>query len=79
VRWVDRFGRNYEARDGEFMQKGVIICTVINGLKFDGATQDRWACSGAGFSRGLATSEEFQTANTEDAPRNASLPLEQAR
>jgi DNA invertase Pin-like site-specific DNA recombinase len=43
VRWVDRLGRNYQdvtdtIRD--FMRRGVIIRTVINGLTFDGATQD---------------------------------------
>jgi putative DNA-invertase from lambdoid prophage Rac len=43
VRWVDRLGRNY--RDvcdtiREFMQRGVVIRTVINGLVFDGATTD---------------------------------------
>jgi hypothetical protein len=37
------------------------------------------SCSGAGFSQGLAASEEFWAANTENAPRNASLPLEQVR
>jgi putative DNA-invertase from lambdoid prophage Rac len=43
VRWVDRLGRNYEdATDTirNFIQKGVIVRTVINGLKFDGATQN---------------------------------------
>jgi DNA invertase Pin-like site-specific DNA recombinase len=43
VRWVDRLGRNY--RDvcdtiREFMQRGVVIKTVIHGLTFDGATKD---------------------------------------
>jgi DNA invertase Pin-like site-specific DNA recombinase len=41
VRWVDRLGRNY--RDicdtiREFMPRGVVIRTVINGIAFDGAT-----------------------------------------
>jgi putative DNA-invertase from lambdoid prophage Rac len=43
VRWVDRLGRNYEDVCGavrEFMRRGVIIRTVINGLTFDGATKD---------------------------------------
>lgn len=43
VRWVDRLGRNYEDVSDtirEFMRRGVIIRTVINGLKFDGATKD---------------------------------------
>lgn len=43
VRWVDRLGRNYaDVTDTirEFMRRGVIVRTVINGLTFDGATQD---------------------------------------
>ncbi|MFZ2107827.1 MAG: recombinase family protein, partial [Roseiarcus sp.] len=43
VRWVDRLGRNYgDVCDNirEFMRRGVIIRTVINGLTFDGATKD---------------------------------------
>ena len=43
VRWVDRLGRNY--RDvtetiREFMDRGVVIRTVINNMTFDGAAQD---------------------------------------
>lgn len=43
VRWVDRLGRNYQdvtdtIRD--FMRRGVVIRTVINGMIFDGATKD---------------------------------------
>jgi DNA invertase Pin-like site-specific DNA recombinase len=43
VRWVDRLGRNYsDVRDTiqEFMRRGVVVRTVINGLTFDGATRD---------------------------------------
>lgn len=43
VRWVDRLGRNYEdvtETIRHFIQKGVTIRTVINGLTFDGATTD---------------------------------------
>ncbi|MBR1154392.1 recombinase family protein [Bradyrhizobium sp. JYMT SZCCT0428] len=43
VRWVDRLGRNYsDVRDTiqEFMRRGVVVRTVINGLTFDGATSD---------------------------------------
>src|SRR5712671_3722366 len=43
VRWVDRLGRNYEDVSDtirEFMRRGVIIRTVINGVTFDGATKD---------------------------------------
>ena len=40
VRWVDRLGRNYEdicETIREFMRRGVVIRTVINGITFDGA------------------------------------------
>ncbi len=43
VRWVDRLGRNYaDVTDTirEFMRRGVVVRTVINGLTFDGATAD---------------------------------------
>jgi DNA invertase Pin-like site-specific DNA recombinase len=43
VRWVDRLGRNYgDVTDTirEFIRRGVIVKTVINGLTFDGATKD---------------------------------------
>jgi putative DNA-invertase from lambdoid prophage Rac len=43
VRWVDRLGRNYTDVVGtirEFMRRGVIIKTVINGMTFDGSTTD---------------------------------------
>jgi putative DNA-invertase from lambdoid prophage Rac len=43
VRWVDRLGRNYrDVTDTirEFMRRGVVIRTVINGMVFDGATND---------------------------------------
>lgn len=43
VRWVDRLGRSYrDVTDTirEFMRKGVVIRTVINGMTFDGATED---------------------------------------
>src|SRR5215204_6524793 len=43
VRWVDRLGRNYsDVTDTirEFIRRGVVIRTVINGLTFDGATAD---------------------------------------
>ena len=42
-RWVDRLGRNYaDVTDAirEFIRRGVIVRTVINGLTFDGATKD---------------------------------------
>jgi putative DNA-invertase from lambdoid prophage Rac len=43
VRWFDRLGRNYtDVVDTirEFMRRGVIIKTVINGMTFDGSTTD---------------------------------------
>ena len=43
VRWVDRLGRNYDdVKDTiqEFMQMGVVVKTVINGMTFDGSTND---------------------------------------
>ncbi len=43
VRWVDRLGRNYSDVTEvirEFMERGVIIKTVINGMVFDGATRE---------------------------------------
>ena len=43
VRWVDRLGRNYQDvcdTIREFMQRGVIVRTVINNMTFDGATKD---------------------------------------
>jgi putative DNA-invertase from lambdoid prophage Rac len=48
VRWVDRLGRNYaDVCDTirEFMRRGVVIKTVINGMTFDGAATDpmQWA------------------------------------
>lgn len=43
VRWVDRLGRQYDDIADtirEFMRRGVVIKTVINGMAFDGATKD---------------------------------------
>ncbi|WP_018240558.1 recombinase family protein [Ensifer sp. BR816] len=43
VRWVDRLGRHYQdVTDNirEFMRRGVIVRTIINGMVFDGATKD---------------------------------------
>ncbi|WP_029058481.1 recombinase family protein [Stappia stellulata] len=43
VRWVDRLGRNYQDVTDtirEFMRRGVVIRTVINGMTFDGSTRD---------------------------------------
>lgn len=43
VRWIDRLGRNFDdvhQAIQAFMEKGVIIKTVINAMVFDGATTD---------------------------------------
>ena len=43
VRWLDRLGRNYaDVTDTirEFIRRGVIVRTIINGLVFDGATNE---------------------------------------
>lgn len=43
VRWVDRLGRNYQDVTDtirEFINRGVTIRTVINGMVFDGTTTD---------------------------------------
>jgi putative DNA-invertase from lambdoid prophage Rac len=43
VRWVDRLGRDYtDVVDAirDFMRRGVIIRTVINGMTIDGSTTD---------------------------------------
>ncbi|WP_416369048.1 recombinase family protein [Tritonibacter mobilis] len=43
VRWVNRLGRSYQDVTDtirHFMRQGVVVKTVINGMTFDGATQD---------------------------------------
>jgi DNA invertase Pin-like site-specific DNA recombinase len=43
VRWVDRLGRDYRDVTENIrllMERGVVIRTVINGMVFDGATED---------------------------------------
>lgn len=43
VRWVDRLGRNYQDVTDtirEFINRGVTIKTVINGMVFDGTAKD---------------------------------------
>src|SRR6516165_8308869 len=48
VRWIDRLGRNYQdicETIREFIQRGVVIRTVINGIAFDGATKDAMQCA----------------------------------
>ena len=48
VRWIDRLGRNYQDicdTIREFMWRGVVIRTVINGIRFDSATKDAMQCA----------------------------------
>src|SRR6516162_8378991 len=73
VRWIDRLGRNYaDVTDTirEFMRRGVVIRTVINGLTFDGATKDamQMAVRDAliGF---MAASAQAQAEATKEAQR----------
>lgn len=43
VRWVDRLGRDYKdvtENIRAFMNRGVVVKTIINGMIFDGATTD---------------------------------------
>ena len=43
VRWVDRLGRDYQDVSDtirDFMRRGVVVRTIINGMVFDGATKD---------------------------------------
>ena len=45
LRWVGRLGRNYaDVTDviREFICRGVIVRSVINGLTFDGASKDAY-------------------------------------
>ena len=45
---MDRLGRNYQDicdTIREFMRRGVVIRTVINGITFDGATKDAMQCA----------------------------------
>lgn len=73
MRWVDRLGRNYgDVTDTirEFMNRGVVIRTVINNMTFDGAAKDpmQKAVRDAliGF---MAASAEVQTEATKQAQR----------
>jgi putative DNA-invertase from lambdoid prophage Rac len=43
VRWIDRIGRSYADVTEvirQFMKRGIVVRTVINGLVFDGATKE---------------------------------------
>ncbi len=73
VRWIDRLGRNYaDVIDivREFMRRGVIIRTVINGPAFDRATTDpmQQAVRDALIAF-MAASAQAQAEATEEAQR----------
>ena len=74
VRWVDRLGRDYrDVSDNirEFMRRGVVVKTVINGMVFDGATTDpmQQAVRDAliGFMAALAEAQANAMAEARDA------------
>lgn len=74
VRWVDRLGRNYrDVTDTirEFMLKGVVIKTIINGMTFDGATKDpmQMAVRDALIAF-MAATAQAQAEATKEAQRN---------
>ena len=73
VRWLDRLGRNYtDVTDTirEYMRRGVIIKTVINGMVFDG--RPRTPCNRQFATRSLrfmAASAQAQAEATKEAQR----------
>ena len=76
VRWVDRLGRNYQDVTDtvrEFMRRGVVIRTVIDGMVFDGATSDpiQQAVRDAliGFMAAMAQAQAEQAEATKEAQR----------
>jgi DNA invertase Pin-like site-specific DNA recombinase len=83
VRWVDRLGRDYQDVSDtirEFMRRGVVVRTVINGLSFDGATtepmqqavRDALIAFMAAISQAQATAlKEAQRAGIEHAKRTS--------
>ncbi|MEF2552256.1 recombinase family protein [Aurantimonas sp. A2-1-M11] len=73
VRWIDRLGRNYaDVTDTirEFIRRGVVVRTIINGMVFDGATQDpmQEAIRGAQIAF-MAAMAQAQAEGTKDAQR----------
>lgn len=79
VRWVDRLGRNYaDVTDTirEFIRRGVIVRTIINGMTFDGSTKDpiQMAVRDAliGF---MAATAQAQAEVTKEAQRAAIAQL----
>lgn len=73
VRWVDRLGRDYrDVSDNirEFMRKGVIVRTIINGLKFDGTDSSPMAQAVRDALIGfMAASAQAQAEAVKDAQR----------
>jgi putative DNA-invertase from lambdoid prophage Rac len=73
VRWVDRLGRNYtDVVDTirEFMRRGVIIKTVINGMTFHGSTADPIQCAVRdALVAFMATTAQAQAEATKSAQR----------
>ena len=80
VRWVDRLGRNYaDVTDviREFIRRGVIVRTVINGLTFDGATTNPMEMAVRDALIGLmAATAQAQAEATKEAQR---LGIEHAK
>lgn len=73
VRWIDRLGRNYaDVTDTirEFIRRGVVVRTIINGMVFDGATQDpmQMAIRDAQIAF-MAAMAQAQAEGTKDAQR----------
>lgn len=73
VRWVDRLGRNYADVTEtlrEFMRRGVVVRTVINGMEFDGATTDPMKCAVRdALIAFMAASAQAQAEATKEAQR----------
>lgn len=73
VRWIDRLGRNYaDVTDTirEFIRRGVVVRTIINGMVFDGATKDpmQMAIRDAQIAF-MAAMAQAQAEGTKDAQR----------
>lgn len=73
VRWIDRLGRNYaDVTDTlrEFLRRGVVVRTVINGMTFDGATTDPMECAVRDALIGfMAAAAQAQAEATKEAQR----------
>ena len=73
VRWVDRLGRNYQdicEIIREFMRRGIVVRTVINGITFDGATKDAMQCAiRDALIAFMAATAEAQAEATKEAQR----------